>query len=165
MKKSLHSGDCMIGIDIPGGESLRLEHLVLDYNGTLAVDGEIVAGVVRMLNALSQRLQVHVVTADTFGASAPTWRKPPARCMSSRSSSRTAETGLHQELGQRRRGLRGERKKRPFDARRGGCRHRSDSTRGRLCQNPGKADIVCTDILSALELLTHHKRIQATLRT
>lgn len=57
----------MIELAIPGFGKLRLEHLVLDYNGTLAVDGELLPGVKRRLAALSARLRIHVVTADTFG--------------------------------------------------------------------------------------------------
>jgi len=57
----------MIEIDIPGYEKLRLSHLVLDYNGTLACDGELIEGVGKRLERLSAALQIHVVTADTFG--------------------------------------------------------------------------------------------------
>lgn len=57
----------MLEIVIPGKESLRFEHLVLDYNGTLAVDGEPVPGVLERLEAISSHLMVHVITADTFG--------------------------------------------------------------------------------------------------
>lgn len=44
--------------------------MVLDYNGTLAVDGELVPGVVEDLAELSAALQIHVITADTFGMAA-----------------------------------------------------------------------------------------------
>ena len=57
----------MIEVAIPGYGTLRLEHLVLDYNGTLAVDGEPLAGVTDALKNLAQSLEVHVLTADTFG--------------------------------------------------------------------------------------------------
>ncbi len=57
----------MLTISIPGGATLIIEHLVLDYNGTLAVDGELLPGVAVRLNALAADVQVHVVTADTFG--------------------------------------------------------------------------------------------------
>ena len=57
----------MLTIDIPGYRTLRIEHLVLDYNGTLALDGEILEGVVNRLERLSRDMQVHVLTADTFG--------------------------------------------------------------------------------------------------
>lgn len=57
----------MLALAIPGFGDLELEHLVLDYNGTLAVDGSLIPGVRDALLALSDRLAVHVVTADTFG--------------------------------------------------------------------------------------------------
>src|SRR5215469_8001896 len=56
----------MISLDIPGGTSLHLEHLVLDFNGTLACDGALLPGVRERLERLSQAIQIHVVTADTF---------------------------------------------------------------------------------------------------
>jgi len=56
----------MICIDIPGGASLRLEHLVLDFNGTLACDGVLLPDVRERLERLSHTIRVHVVTADTF---------------------------------------------------------------------------------------------------
>lgn len=57
----------MLEIDIPGYKNLRLEHLILDYNGTLACDGVPLEGVRGRLEALSDLLKVHVLTADTFG--------------------------------------------------------------------------------------------------
>lgn len=52
---------------IPGFGSLRLEHLVLDFNGTLARDGILLDGVAEAIEALSSALVIHVVTADSFG--------------------------------------------------------------------------------------------------
>ncbi|OOG28844.1 ATPase P [Thioalkalivibrio denitrificans] len=57
----------MLEITIPGGPALALEHLVLDYNGTLAVDGALLPGVAEALEALSRHLRLRVLTADTFG--------------------------------------------------------------------------------------------------
>jgi soluble P-type ATPase len=57
----------MLEIDIPGYRTLRLEHLVLDYNGTLARDGELLDGVKERLDALAGTLHIHILTADTFG--------------------------------------------------------------------------------------------------
>jgi soluble P-type ATPase len=57
----------MIPIQIPGFRTLQLDQLVLDYNGTLAIDGELVVGVDERLRALSAQLEIHVVTADTYG--------------------------------------------------------------------------------------------------
>ena len=58
----------MLEVDIPGFARLDLRHLVLDYNGTLALDGRLLPRVRRRLRSLSRVLEVHVVTADTFGA-------------------------------------------------------------------------------------------------
>ena len=57
----------MLTVDIPGYRQLNLNHLVLDYNGTLAVDGNLVAGAGSLLTQLAGDLEVHVITADTFG--------------------------------------------------------------------------------------------------
>lgn len=57
----------MIEIRIPGYTQLQLRHLVLDYNGTLALDGALISGVEDRLRRLSALLAIHVLTADTFG--------------------------------------------------------------------------------------------------
>lgn len=57
----------MLHVAIPGFKDLYLEHLVVDYNGTLAVDGVLMFGVFERLQALAAQIKVHVVTADTFG--------------------------------------------------------------------------------------------------
>ena len=57
----------MIEITISKVAVLHLDHLVLDYNGTLAQDGELIAGVRERLQQLAQTLQLHVLTADTHG--------------------------------------------------------------------------------------------------
>jgi P-type E1-E2 ATPase len=60
----------MLTVDIPGRGRLEIGHLVLDLNGTLAVDGLVAKTVVERLQALGRIVQVHVVTADTFGTAA-----------------------------------------------------------------------------------------------
>jgi len=57
----------MLEIDIPGYRKLRLEHLVLDFNGTMACDGELFEGIRERLEALSAQLRIHILTGDTFG--------------------------------------------------------------------------------------------------
>ncbi len=57
----------MIEIQIPGHKKLHLKHLVLDYNGTIAFDGRLIPGVKEKLEGLSEKLQIHIITADTFG--------------------------------------------------------------------------------------------------
>ncbi len=57
----------MIDLVVPGFQRLLLEYLVLDMNGTIAVDGLLIEGVRSRLKELGRQLQVHVLTADTFG--------------------------------------------------------------------------------------------------
>jgi soluble P-type ATPase len=57
----------MLVIDIPGYKRIEAEHLLLDYNGTLAIDGKLIAGVKELLEVLSKQLSIHILTADTFG--------------------------------------------------------------------------------------------------
>ena len=60
----------MIELNIPGRGQFELEHLVCDVNGTLAVDGNLQDGVIRGLTTLRDRLNLHLLTADTFGRQA-----------------------------------------------------------------------------------------------
>jgi soluble P-type ATPase len=57
----------MIEIDIPGSDILKLEHFVTDFSGTLSEDGIVLPGVREKLQALSEKLEIHVLTSDTFG--------------------------------------------------------------------------------------------------
>lgn len=57
----------MFEIDIPDFGPLSIQYLVCDYNGTLAVDGNPMAGVIEEFNDIAQQIDIHVVTADTFG--------------------------------------------------------------------------------------------------
>jgi P-type E1-E2 ATPase len=57
----------LLEVDIPGWQRLRLEAIVLDVNGTLARDGELMPGVRKRLTALRSLLDVRLLSADTFG--------------------------------------------------------------------------------------------------
>lgn len=57
----------MLRVEIPDFATLELAHLVVDYNGTLALDGELLPGVGERLERLAAVLDIHVVTGDTFG--------------------------------------------------------------------------------------------------
>lgn len=57
----------MIEIEIPGFGPLALSALVCDFNGTLARDGVLVAGVHDLLAQVSTKVDIRVVTGDTFG--------------------------------------------------------------------------------------------------
>lgn len=56
----------MLKFEIPDHKLINAEHLVLDFNGTLAIDGLLIEDIVGQLVQVSADLQVHVLTADTF---------------------------------------------------------------------------------------------------
>jgi P-type E1-E2 ATPase len=58
----------MIEVQIPGFKTYRFQHLVLDVNGTIAQDGQLIEGVTELLEELRSRLQIHLITADTHGS-------------------------------------------------------------------------------------------------
>lgn len=57
----------MIELNIPGRGNLQLQHLVCDVNGTLALDGQLLDGMMSVLRVLRDRLSLHLLTADTHG--------------------------------------------------------------------------------------------------
>ncbi len=57
----------MLELTIPGRGELRIGHLVTDVNGTLALDGVLPDGLAKRIGLLRDRLQIHLLTADTHG--------------------------------------------------------------------------------------------------
>lgn len=156
----------MIELDIPGFGLIRAEHLVLDYNGTLAVDGRPVAGVKAFLAEMAQRLTVHVLTADTFGRVAQEMAEvdcttsilPPGR-------QDEAKLWYVKQLGAENTVAvgNGRNDAQMLEASRLGIAVILEE--GASSAVLRAADVVCTDILSALSLLVHPLRLTATLRT
>lgn len=57
----------MIKIEIPGRDTLNIEQLVLDYNGTIAEDGNLINGVEERLARIRDSVEIYILTADTYG--------------------------------------------------------------------------------------------------
>jgi P-type E1-E2 ATPase len=55
----------VIEVNIPGRGILRLQHLVTDVNGTLAIDGQLMDGIAKRIGVLKDRFTIHLLTADT----------------------------------------------------------------------------------------------------
>jgi soluble P-type ATPase len=155
----------MLILDVPGFARLELKHLVLDFNGTLAVDGRMIDGVGAMLAQLAPNLDLHVLTADTFGSVKREFAS--LQCKINRISPAeqdTAKRDYVRTLGPQ------------------GCvaigNGRNDALMVReamvgiaLLQEEGlasacmmSADILCRSIQDALGLLVRPRRLMATLR-
>lgn len=156
----------MVEIDIPGFRRLRLEHLVLDYNGTIACDGNLIQGVRERLSALSADLRIHVVTADTFGKARD------------RLTGVAAELLILPEDGQDKRKLEyiaalganscvciGNGRNDRLMLREAALGIAVINSEGCAIETYTGADVACTSIADALDLLLHPRRLIATLRS
>lgn len=56
-----------ITVDIPGRQRLELDYLLLDQNGTLSKRGELLPGVKERLASLASELSIHILSGDSFG--------------------------------------------------------------------------------------------------
>lgn len=56
----------MIEYNIPGREKIIIENLCLDYNGTIAYNGELIDGVEEKIMELKNKIDIFVLTADTY---------------------------------------------------------------------------------------------------
>lgn len=156
----------MITVAIPDFGQLQLEHLVLDYNGTLARDGKLLPPVPRLLRALAKKIRIHVVTADTFGVAAkqleglPVTLKifpPDGQAEAKRSFVVRLGTRTVVAVGN------GRNDRKMLKAAALGIA--VIQAEGAAAQTMAAADVVATNIQDALELLTETKRLTATLRS
>ena len=155
----------MIEIPIPGYPALRLEHLVLDYNGTLAVDGQLLDGVREALTDLSRQLSVHVLTADTFGKAGESLEGVPCRLfVLPRENQDTGKLSYVQRLGCDRTVAMGNGRNDRLMLQEAVLGVAVMLAEGVFTGTLTAADVVCRDILDALNLLTNPLRLVATLR-
>ncbi|THF67269.1 ATPase P [Pseudothauera nasutitermitis] len=156
----------MIAIDIPGFGRLELRHLVSDYNGTLAVDGHLLPGVAELLTRLAADLDVHVITADTFGLARAQLANLPVRLVIAPLESQ-AETKLRyvEELGAGTLAAIGNGRNDHSMVGAAALGIALIQREGGSTATVNGAHIVCTNVVDALELLLHPKRLIATLRS
>lgn len=159
----------MLTVDIPGafhgGAPLTLTHLALDYNGTIAEDGALIAGVPERLVQLAELLTVHVITADTHGSAAQKLAGLPV-------SLKILQSGAQNKAkADFVRGLGAEQCLAIGNGRNDADMLKAAALGLVVIQAEGAAqvavaaaDIICKSIVDALDLLLHPKRMTATLR-
>ncbi|MCX7885063.1 MAG: ATPase P [Caloramator sp.] len=57
----------MLKFIIPGRRELKVENVVFDYNGTIAVDGIMSSEIKELINEIARYAKVYILTADTYG--------------------------------------------------------------------------------------------------
>jgi soluble P-type ATPase len=55
-------------ITIPNYHTLDMQHIVCDYNGTIAKDGTVLLEIKELFAKLKESYKIYVITADTFGS-------------------------------------------------------------------------------------------------
>lgn len=155
----------MIDINIPGHDHLSLEILVLDYNGTLALDGVLPLYVQEKLTFLAKLLEIHIVTSDTFGSVAAQCKGLPVQIQVLKTKNHTEEKAAYlNQFG-----------KRMIVAIGNGANDQLMLKKAHLgivvlgmegCSSKSlvAADVIVKDIKDALELLINPQRLIATLR-
>ena len=155
----------MISVEIPGKRRLELSHLVLDMNGTLALDGKLLDGVAVRLRALAGNIAVHVVTADTFGRANASFEGLPCDLVVlARGGQDVAKARYVRELGPGSTVAIGNGRNDAFLLETAALGIAVILEEGAAAKTLLAADIVTTSITSALDLLTHPQRLVATLR-
>lgn len=155
----------MLTVDIPGRGRLELAHLVMDLNGTLAVDGVVPGAVLQRLGGLGQGLRIHVITADTFGTAAAL--PSPGICVQVLPSGDQVEakTVLVRTLGALHTVAIGNGANDEGMVREAAVGIAIVGQEGASSRTILAADIVTTRIEDALDLLIFPARLVATLRT
>jgi P-type E1-E2 ATPase len=155
----------MIELNIPGREVLQLEHLVSDVNGTLAVDGQLPEGVARAVKDLRDRLEVHLLTADTHSRQHLIDRQLGLQAIRIQPGDEAGQKAAYvQQLGAQNVvaiGQGANDAKMLREAALGICVLSSEGT---AVETLLAADLLAPDIITALELLEKPLRIVASLR-
>jgi P-type E1-E2 ATPase len=155
----------MIELTIPGRGTLKVEHLVLDVNGTLALDGKLIDGVEQALAGLRDRFQIHLVTADTHGRQAAIDAQLGMQAVRLRPGDESEQkASFVRQLGAEKTAAIGQ------GANDAGMLSAAAigvavlSREGLSAESLKAADLVVPDILAALELFDKPLRIVASLR-
>ncbi len=156
----------MIQIPIPNFGDLELHHLVLDYNGTLALDGKLLPGAREVLIALAADLTIHILTADTFGLAATQLAGLPIELTILSPDSQTdAKLAFIENLGAKNVVAIGNGRNDRKMLKAAALGIVVIQKEGAAIEALTSAHIAATSVWDASELLRHPKRLVATLRS
>ena len=154
----------MFELDVPGFKLLRLENIVLDFNGTISHDGKLIPEVADRLFELKENFAIFVVTADTFGTVKEQMKELAQIKILETTNHRDEKRAFVTQLGKDSVVAFG-------NGRNDVMMLKAASLGIAVCQGEGAssevvqaADIVCRDIRDGLDLLRFPKRLLATLR-
>lgn len=156
----------MLETNVPGFKTLYIENLVLDYNGTLACDGELLPEVAPRLQQLSRQVKIHVLTADTFGSVREALAEVPVDIsVLDKENQDVGKLRYVVKLGPEKTVAMGNGRNDRLMLQTAGLGIVVCQAEGAAIQTMLTADIVTPDIQAALDLLLHPLRLVATLRS
>jgi soluble P-type ATPase len=156
----------MLELEIPGFKDLRLAHLILDYNGTLACDGRPLEGVQERLAPLSDSLDILILTADTFGTVQEQVAGWPCRVeVIPRGEEAEAKLRWVRDLGSSRTAAVGNGRNDRLMLKEAALGIAVVQAEGTAVEALWAADLVAPGILEALDFLLFPQRLKATLRS
>lgn len=156
----------MIALELPGrGITLQLHYLLLDVNGTISVDGQLIPGVKERIEVLKEQLTIYLLTADTFGRAAETAKETGTELFKV-----DAYQGGHDKkafllkLGKEHSAAIGNGFNDTCMLEEAALGIAVIGREGSSMQAIKKADIVVNNVNDALDIFIHTKRLVATLR-
>lgn len=156
----------MLRVEIPGSGVLELEHLLLDYDGTLAEDGELLPGVKERLDFLADYLKIYILTADTFGMAGTFCSRLPVELLVvSGNGGYLKKEQVVKRLGPDKVVSIGNGYNDHLMLKASWLGILVLGSEGAAVQSLLNADVVTRSIEEALDLLIHPQRLKATLRT
>lgn len=154
----------MIEVAVPGRGEYRFEHLVLDFNGTLALDGELLDGVEERLKELGRLLEITIATADTFGTARRLESLGLRVVRIEAGSEDFQKLSLVQRLGKERTICMGNGSNDVLMLRESALGMCILGREGASAEALASSDLVFTDINEALDVLLKPRRLVASLR-
>lgn len=152
-------------IEIPGYRTLILDYLVLDYNGTIAVDGGVPDDVRERLKQLTEQFNICVVTADTHGNARTACEGLPVKILTFPSADAAhAKKEIVEGLGPERCVCVGNGRNDVLMCRIAGLAVAVMDAEGMYGPLAAEADICVRSMQEGLDLLMKEKRLIATLR-
>ena len=155
----------MIEYKISGRDTILAQHLVLDYNGTIAFEGKLINEVEYLLNTLSDKLDIHIVTADTFGTVKKELQNVSCTIdIIGDENQDVQKSNIVDSLGNEKVIAIGNGRNDALMLERSALGIMTIQQEGAFSKLFNYSDIVCNNIIDALKILLNAKQINATLR-
>jgi P-type E1-E2 ATPase len=155
----------MLKVNIPGRGELTFTDVMLDYNGTLALDGFLIKGVRERLAELSSHFILHIVTGDSHGTAKT--QLAHIKCKLTILPAENQATGkldYLKRLNQSHTIAIGNGNNDQYMLKEAQIGIIVSGTEGTSAISLAAADILMPNILDALDLLKNPRRLSATLR-